>query len=161
MVSILHFNSVPLSFASNKRCKKRWRAAGEHVTAHQVHEARFEHHVGPPPPSHSGLFERRHAHSCPPVQRSNEKLMVVAVQVVKVDGVFLSCKLDQLLIWVQSVEHVSQRYFANSRVTNVQFGCKKLETLAWEKLKPEMSQFEQLLLKQFSTKWIHSVVSLS
>lgn len=124
MVSILHFNSVPLSFASNKRCK-RWRAAGEHVTAHQVHEARFEHHVGPPPPSHSGLFERRHAHSCPPVQRSNEKLMVVAVQVVKVDGVFLSCKLDQLLIWVQSVEHVSQRYFANNRVTNVQFGCKK------------------------------------
>lgn len=91
MVSILHFNSVPLSFAS----KKRWRAAGEHVTAHQVHEARFEHHVGPPPPSHSGQFEQ---------------LMVVAVQVVKVDRVFRSCKLDQLLIWVQSVEHVSQRY---------------------------------------------------
>lgn len=47
VVSILHFNSVPLSFASNKQCK-RWRAAGEHVTAHQVHEAHFEHHVGPP-----------------------------------------------------------------------------------------------------------------
>lgn len=47
-----------------------------------------------------GLCELRHTRSCSPAQRSNEKLMVAAVRVVKVDGVPLSCKVDQLLISV-------------------------------------------------------------
>lgn len=82
----------------NKQCK-RWRAAVEHVTTHPVREAHSEHHVGPPQVvSLSGLFELRHTRSCSPAQRSNDKLMVVAVRVVKGNGVPLSCKVDQLLI---------------------------------------------------------------